>query len=71
MTWPTVTEHPLRLEPTSRDPFLDGLVDELAWREPSMTRDPMRSPLRRRALALGAADVATRASACVPGTARS
>ena len=27
MTWPTVTEHPLRLEPTSRDPFLDGLGD--------------------------------------------
>jgi hypothetical protein len=26
MTWPTVTEQPLRLEPTSRDPFLDGLA---------------------------------------------
>jgi hypothetical protein len=26
MTWPTVTEQPLRLEPTSRDPFLDGLT---------------------------------------------
>jgi hypothetical protein len=70
MTWPTVTEHPLRLEPTSRDPFLDGLAGELASREPSTTRDPMHSPLRRRARPFGAAGVTTRASAFVPGTAR-
>ena len=39
MTWPTVTEQPLRLEPTSRDPFLDGLTGDLAWSEPSTTQD--------------------------------
>jgi hypothetical protein len=28
MTWPKVTEQPLRLEPTSKDTFLDGLAGD-------------------------------------------
>ena len=39
MTWPTVTEQPLRLEPTSKDTFLDGLSGGLGWPEPPSTRD--------------------------------
>jgi hypothetical protein len=39
MTWPTVTEQPLRLEPTSKDPFLDGLSGGPGWPEPPPARD--------------------------------
>lgn len=71
MTWPTVTEHPLQLEPLSRDPFLDGLAGELACPGLSTTRKPMFSPLRRRAQPSGTADVATGASALPPRIVRS